>query len=150
MNCITESEEAVLYKWLPDSPIVNYLLWMNRGKRFIQFFCLLFSGTRHFPLKECKKYMRLRSPGYTVASQSILKNYTCRMCTVSSWIPPGRGALGLWETGVAAFHQSYLFHLFSCGDVTVFGMSTQCQLCALTHPLPPRWEIINTHKSNAG
>ena len=23
-------------------------------------------------------------------------------------------------------------------------------LCALTHPLPPKWEIINTHQSNTG
>lgn len=31
--------------------------------------------------------LMLGSLGYTEASQSILKRCTCRMCTVSSWIP---------------------------------------------------------------
>lgn len=43
------------------------------------------------------------------------------------------------------FHRSVLF-------VSVFSAVgwAQTQLCALTHPLPPKWEIINTHQSNTG
>lgn len=49
----------------------------------------------------------------------------------------------LWETGVAGFHPLAL-----CVSVFSAVGWAHTQLCALAHPLPPKWEIINTHQSN--
>lgn len=69
-------------------------------------------------------------------------------CAKSAFDSPRRGAPGLWETGVAAFHNSVLFVslIQLSGGSNVWEEHTL--LYALTHPLPPKWEIINTHPPN--
>lgn len=66
---------------------------MHRGKPCNPFFACCFHG---FSPKEWVTSMRLwLDPfGYTVASQSILKRYTCILCAVSNWIPPGEKCQG--------------------------------------------------------
>lgn len=95
-------------------------------------------------------WLRLGSLGYTEAPQSTLKRYTCRMCTLSSWIPQERSA-GVMGNRCGCFSPLSLI-CFTHSAVRLLWClgRAHSQLYALTHPLPPKWEIINTHQSDTG
>lgn len=126
--------------------MLNYLLWMNREKPF---FACCFQESGFFPERAHHSVrLRLGSLGYAAASQSILKGYRRRMCTVSSRTPHERSA-GVMGNRCGCFSPLGLICLgpSAVGWLWCLGWA-HSQLYAPTRPLPPRWEIINTHQLN--
>lgn len=122
---------------------------MNEQRETLQpFFACCF---HRFSPKEWVTSMRLRlgSFGYTVASQSILKRYTCILCTVSSWISQERSARVMGNRCGCFPPLSPICFTHSVGGqvAMMFGKSTQSVVCTDTPQPPPKWEV-NTHQSN--
>lgn len=62
--------------------------------------------------------------------------------------PPGEERQGYGKQVWLLFHPSILVVslIQLSGGLDIWRAHSL--LCALTHPLPPKWEIINTHQSN--
>lgn len=131
-----------IFPWL-----ITYREW-TEGNFLNSFFCLLFSGVRGFSQKNRKSRSHCVAVRVTWAhccfTVHIKKLYIQYVHSQQS-SSPGEEHRGY---GKQVWRLSFIRSVSFVSLFSSVGWA-RSQLCALTHTLPPRWEI-NTHQSNTG